>query len=234
MYGDQDLVKAIALALFIKTRTISSTIPHYTVNKLRTITGLSFATIKNRLNRLKDYGIITFVGKENNCLVVKSLCSKNRHKNFDISCINNDSVKEIEQSLRAMLVVGIQLHKDYARRVLRASSDGRTTAEIKDGRRNSRRYCYYGDYKENGLSYKGIARRLGVSVVTAFRTVSYALKHHFLTKIRHIEQVFVRGIGTFSSKIENFCQNCFSTRNNVYKVHANTYIVCARIKHGIY
>ncbi len=233
MYRNQDVLKAVSFSLYVKLNSVSSSVPYYTINKLHTMTKVSAGAIKKRLKTLEEMGLVEYVGTDGNCVVFKSLRSKSTHKNIDISGIITATEREIQKSLRTMLVVGIQLQKDYASRLLRASHHGLTAKEVKQGRAYSRRYGYNGEYKEYGMSYAGIARRLGVSVKTAFEIVKYAVRNEFLEKKRNVQQFFVRGIGFCESKITQFFGNCFYTSNNIYFVKANTYSIHARITHGI-
>lgn len=229
MYRNKELVKAIAFAVYVKSKVTSSTVTHYTVNRLHSITGVCASAIEKRLHVLKEYGLIEFTGKGDRCLVFKKISSKCNSRNIELREVDMTSPREIEKSLRAMLVVGIQIRKDYASRLIRLCHDGKNYKEVRKGQSGCKEYGYNGEYIENGLSYEGIARRLGVSVKTAFETVKYAIGHHYLRKHRNIVQFFVRGIGKIGTKLLQFAQNCFFTQNNWYKVYANTYSINSRI-----
>lgn len=227
LYGNKPLLKAIAFAIYIKNNVVSSSVPHYTVNKLRSISGMSANAIKKRLDTLKEYGLVEYTGIDSNCLVFKRISSKSR--NIDVSGVIATSPREIEKSLSAMLVVVIQNRKCYASRLTLLCHHGKTRKEVKEGQRMCRLYGYNGEYKEYGLSYAGIAKRLGVSVTTAFEIVKYAVRNQFLRKIRNCRQFFVRGIGKISSYFKDIVRNVFFTKNNYYEVSANTYIIHPRL-----
>ena len=232
MYRNQSFLKAIAMAIYVKSNVKTSSLPKYKTYHLQQLTGLSAITIKKRLRILKEYGLVELQGKNQDVLVFKKLANDCKKRNFGLAGIIFNSVKDIEKSLNAMLIVGIQSRKDFAKRAIRTYHNGKTIAEIKEGKAASKRYCYAETYTEKGLSYNGIAKRLGVSLATAVKAVKYAIKKKFLIKTRHIEQVFVRKIGQFAQNATLFFKNCFSMENNLYLCCANSYNIHPRILHG--
>lgn len=73
MYCNPELRKAIAFSLFIKTRVKSSAVQRWSINKLHEITGVSACAVRKRIDTLKALGLVEFTGKNNRCLVFKSL-----------------------------------------------------------------------------------------------------------------------------------------------------------------
>lgn len=139
MYCNPELRKAIAFSLFIKTRVKSSAVQRWSINKLHEITGVSACAVRKRIDTLKALGLVEFTGKNNRCLVFKSLKSHTSHRNVLVPNIEfisrNDSkknayaqnVKFIEDTLSAMLIIDVQNRKNYAK--LEEHLDGKLNLE---------------------------------------------------------------------------------------------------------
>lgn len=221
MYRHRDFLKAVALAIYIKRHTTSSTVKNWTVNKLHEITKLSATTIKKRLPILLNCGLVERQGKNKQHLCfgkMKSSCDRN---NIDISAIKADTVKDIENSLLALLVVLIQRQKDYVRLQLQCALDGKTWASVKEARRKRKVYGWRSRFVENGLSYARIARKLGVSIKKAFDTVAFGVRCGFFAKISHFIGIVVKGARNLSEVPQGF--TFISKKGNLWRVYANTY-----------
>ena len=221
MGGKAEIQKAFALALFIRYFN-NAAIPRFSFNKLHEITGLHVNTLKKRINILKRLGIVKLV---HDCLVVYNISTRHKKKNFKIpydiltAC---RSVKHIEKVVRQFLVVKINLNKAFAKHNQDTLNNPRNLKEFRKARRISRFYGYGNDpYVENGLSYDGIAKKLGVSRKTAVKVVKSCVEDGLLTKTRNFEQIFHKG--KVSKGKERYGFFTFSTKNNAYIVHANTY-----------
>lgn len=221
MYHHKDILKAVALAIYIKEHTTSSLIKDWTVNKISRLSNVSASTIKKRLKTLKELHLVKECGKHLLFINMKSSCNRN---NIDISTIKSTSVKDLEKSLMALLVVLIQRQKDYANLQLQHAHNGKTINEVKKGMRESKLYGWFGSYVEHGLSYQGIAKRLGICIKTAFETVRFGVQHGFFSKISHFMCVFG---STGASLLKEVPQGFtfISKKGNLYKVSANTYVL---------
>lgn len=237
MYGNAKLRKAIAFSIYVKSKTPSSAVPQWSVNKLRELTGVSAGAIKQRIRTLKEYDLITFVGKGENCAVFRSLRSSSSHRNVFIHETkfdgdkqkkkNNDaqSVKHIEDTLTAILIVEIQRHKDYARQMIQQKRSPKSLTDYKEARKVCNR-CGYGEkYVERGLSYKTIAKRLGIGLQKAVETIKFAVEQKFLAKFKQTKRLFVANL----RYIEDMLSFTYSYGNYIYSVYANRY---ALISHG--
>ena len=120
----------------------------------------------------------------------------------------------------------IQTRKDFARH-FSSVDDVSSLKELKHRRQVSKSYGFKCKYCERGLSYKGIARRLGVSLKTAFDTVSYAIGQKLVKKERHIQQVVLKGAKRlfFSFLDSGLNDNVFVSNNCLYFCYANTYTI---------
>ena len=140
-----------------------------------------------------------------------------------ITPINGEGIlKHIEKVVRQFLVVKINLNKAFAKHNQDTLNNPRNLKEFRKARRISRFYGYGNKpYVENGLSYDGIAKKLGVSRKTAVKVVKSCVEDGLLTKTRNFEQIFHKG--KVAKGKERYGFFTFSTKNNAYIVHANTY-----------
>lgn len=220
MFGNKVLLKAIAMFLLIRKRLGSNILKDYSVNKLVNLLGAHARTIKKRMHVLAQYGLVTIVGKT---LMLRSVVSKHAKRNVKLGerKMEYSSLKSVEYSLQAILVVVVQSRKDFAKRTIRnAHGDSHDFNVVKAARDAARKFGYGFEYKENGLSYKTIARRLGVSIKTACEIVKFAVKRTILKKTTHSIATYMQSV--CGMKVYGYT---FTTRNYGYKVLANSYSV---------
>lgn len=228
---DKMLVKALSLAVFIKTRYASSCIRNFSYNKLRKLSGLHDSSLKKRIAKLNEYGLIKRVGRNNEHLVVSSIASHNNRRNVDISCIEFSTIKDIENSILAIVVVEMQKRKDYVKHILNCVLDPKSTDEYKRSKRQCRDYGYNGEYKEYGISYKRIAKEMGVCVQKAMRVVKYAVANSFLDVEHRQKQIYVKGAMTMDKYVDSR-NYTFCTKDNFYRIYANVYSLGSRFRLG--
>lgn len=220
MFGNKGLLKAIAMLLLIRKRLGSSTIKNYSVNKLVSITGSHAYTIKKRMSVLLQYGLVQVKGQT---LILRSVVSKHTRRNVKLGerKIEYSSLKKVEHSLQAILIVIIQSRKDFAKRTIRnahgASHDYKV---VKAARSTSRKFGYGNEYVEKGLSYRTIAKKLGVCIKSAVKIVNFAEKRAILKKTTHSISTYIKSV--CYRKIYGFT---FTTHNYGYNILANTYTV---------
>lgn len=224
MYNNDRLVKAMSLAIFVKNHIVSSTINNYTVDKIHRITSLHSSTIKKRLNTLKQMGLIRFVGKNKEHMVFESITSSSEHRNVYAELVMFDNIKDIEKALYALLVIEIQKTKDFVKHTIQLANNPSTLDEHKSAKKICNRYGYGNEYKEYGISYKYIAKRLGVCLQKAFNVVKFAIERGFLNKFNRQKQEFSYRIGC-TSKYEENKNYTFCTLNNKYTILANVYTI---------
>ena len=209
MFNNKELLKAIAMFLLIRKKLGSNVLKNYSINKLVNLLGAHSRTIKKRIRVLSQYGLLTIEGKT---LVLRSIVSKHAKRNVKLGerKVEYSSLKSVEYSLQAILVVVIQSRKDFAQRTIRnahgASHDYKVVKAARDA---ARKFGFGFEYVEKGLSYK-----------TAVEIVKFAVKRTILKKTKHF-------ISEYLPKV-NFMEvlGCnFTTRNYGYKVMANTYSV---------
>jgi len=169
---------------------------------------------------LYQYGLLTIEGK---ALVLRSIVSNHAKRNVKLGerKVEYSSLKSVEYSLQAILVVVIQSRKDFAQRTIRnahgASHDYKVVKAARDA---ARKFGFGFEYVEKGLSYKTIAKKLGVSIKTAVEIVKFAVKRTILKKTKHFISDYLPKVNFMEVSGYNF-----TTRNYGYKVMANTYSV---------
>lgn len=220
MFNNKELLKAIAMFLLIRKRLGSNILKDYSTNKLVSIIGAHARTIKKRMCMLRQYGLVSVVGKT---LMLRSIVSKHAKRNVKLGerKMEYSSLKSVEYSLQSILVVVIQNRKDFAKRTIRnahgASHDYKV---VKSARDAARRFGYGFEYVEKGLSYKTIAKKLGVCIKTAVEIVKFAVKRTILKKETHSIATYMQSV--CGREVYGYT---FTTRNYGYNILANTYSV---------
>lgn len=233
---DKDYVKALALFCFLKDRFPASAILDYTRYKIRKITGLHSNTIKKRFDLLAKIGYVQFKTAKDGTitLVLNKVASKHKERNIDLSGLVYDSVKSVEKSLYVIYIGIIIERKKYAKQVIYEAHNSYDLKKLKSAKnREAQLKGVRGSnptFVDNGLSYKGIAKRLKVSLQKAFNIVSFAVEFDFLIKIKRQYQLFCRD----AYRRFEFCKNdvmkfMFSTKNNLYLILANQYRLGERL-----
>lgn len=216
---DKDLLKALALAVYVKTHFTSSAIPHYSLNRLHVLTGMHSKTLDKRIDKLMLMQIA--IWSAGGQLVIPSLKSQCDRLNMYIEFEDCESVKDVEKRLQTVLLLDIQSHKNFAKRMIEEAQNGEDLKAVKKAKKICRRYGYGREYVERGLSYKGIAKRLGVSISTAFNIVKRAISEDLIEKFHNQVQRYQQNVRE-AVKYINF-DFTFCTKDNCYLVLANTY-----------
>lgn len=230
--GQPRLQKALAFVILLKRNVKrDSTIKNFTINKLRKISGLSATTIKKYIPIAEMQGWIHYSGNKCQHLVVSKLYSGTGGRNVNIDKFCFDSFMDVYNSIRSFLALLLQARKDFIKRTLQIVADPKRGDDYVAARNTMKRLVrkgiirdVYTKYKELGLSYKRIAKELGNCAKTAFKVMKYAITKEWVAKHHHQEQVFTPNI--FYYPVEGYM---FSTKNNLYRIHANSYDITAGI-----
>lgn len=220
MFNNKELLKAIAMFLLIRKRLGSNLLKDYSINKLVNLLGAHASTIKKRMRVLFQYGLVSMSGKS---LALRSVVSKHTKRNVKLGerKMEYSTLKSVEYSLQAILLVVIQNRKDFAKRTIRnahgASHDYKV---VKTARDAARKFGFGFEYIERGLSYKTIAKKFGVCVKTAVEIVKFAVKRTILKKETHSIATYMQSV--CGREVQGYT---FTTRNYGYNILANTYSV---------
>lgn len=224
--GQPRVQKALAFALLIKSRTRrDSTVKDFSINKLRTLTGLSAVTVAKYLYTLEEQGWVRYDGKRGQHLVICKLSSHSEGRNVCVDNLCYDSFKDVYNSIRTLLAMSIQARKDFIQRTIQIATNPKRGQNFKAARRTVKRLVnkgiirdIYTKYKEYGLSYQRIAKELGSCARTAFGVIEYGIQKGFVIRHKHQEQFYAKGV--FFLPVRNYT---FTTKNNMYRILANTY-----------
>lgn len=220
MFGNKDLLKAIAMLLLTRRRLGSNVVKDFSVNKLVKILGMHARTVKIRLRVLSDHGLAILEGGN---LVLRSVVSRHAKRNIKLGerKIDYSSVKSVEYSLQAILIVTLQNRKEFVKRTIRnahgVSYDYKT---VKAARSTARKFGYGNEYVEKGLSYRTIAKKLGVCIKSAVNVVKFAEKRAILRKTTCFIYTYMKNV---CKRV--VCGYTFTTKDYAYQVQANTYTV---------
>lgn len=226
MFRDKKFLKAIAFVLLYHAKTGSNELRGYSIRKLSMITGVHASTIKQRLSTLKQRGLVEIKA---DTLIFKSITSKHSKRNKRLDKVSYNSLAEVEKSLFAILICILQQRKEFIKRAFLDAKCSNDLKVVKRAKAMIRKYAREFKYRELGISYKKIAKKLGVSVKSAFDYVKFAVSHDFIILQNHFKAVFYKNINYYS--IEGYT---FTTRNYAYKVRANTYEVIGGTSYPLY
>lgn len=220
--------KAVALAILLKEKTNDSSVIHnFTIYKVHSLTGMAYKTIRLYLGVLKNMGLAEF---SENDLTIKKMSSSSRHRNIDISAFEVDRTRNIYNQIRELLFLIIQANKDYIRRLLRLRHNPTYGVDFKAVRRFSKKCCDNpnAEYKEWGLSYNRIAKKVGCCGRTAFNIVKDAIKRNWCRKVNRCEVHLLAGVNY--QFVDGYS---FTTANHGFILRPNTYILSKTWKNSL-
>lgn len=216
--------RAVAMSLFVKQRIKSSAVNNFSYNKLHNLTRLHANTCQRYVEVLIGMGLARFEGKDDNTLVFCSLQSRHAKNNVRLKEIIGKEVKVIAYQLLATFNAEIIEHKNFAKHIIATATNGHKN--VKAAQRKARKYGYGRVFKEYGLSFKGIARRLKCGIQKAQHVIKFCVEHGFLVKHRNYEQIYDQQA---ELRLKLFpWKYTFATKNNLYIVKANTYSLGSR------
>ncbi len=225
---DQMLQKALAFALFLKSRLgRDCTLRNYTTNQIHVLTNIQASTIKKYLRILRQQGWVTFSGNNGQHLSISNLCSHTAKRNIVVDTFVWDSFKSVIRSIRAFIALAIQARKDFIRRTIQIATNPQKGQNFKAARKLVKRFVKQGIlngryqwYKEYGLSLKRIAKEIGVCVRTAQYIMNFAVENEFVAKYHNFKQVCAKNV-----HFMDIGGYTFTTNNNMYVVKANLYVL---------
>lgn len=203
LHNSKDGRKALALLVVLKHIYPASSIPNYSHNKLRKLLGMHIDTLKRLMRILFDNGLCEFVGRNKTTLVMRSIRTKWKDKDMDISFIQvaltkreNGSYEGIRYALDniakeivAVYILDVNRRRSYAERLVSSSVNPRCKDEMVKADKERRRRGYRKTFANKGISYKGLAKRLGMSEQMAFYVVKYAVENGLLIKRNNVERI---------------------------------------------
>lgn len=220
--GDLMAVKALAMAIMVKNRTRQSRVVACNPYRLQKLTGLHSKTVRRYLSKLDDLNLIRWEGKDLVLLSLSERCNMKLPDTFD------RSMAELENMLLAMYIIDIVKQKEYAKQTISSAyapkREKHATERMKKARRVCKTYNYGNVYREYGLSYDTIAKRLGISLQKAAEVIHFAEDNHMLIRQKRQEQFYLHN-ARGGEKYMNLGKGVFCTKDNVYKIYANVYVL---------
>lgn len=196
----------------------------FSFNKLHNMTGLHYVTLRKRMATLEGMSLIMRHGKEKrnlSFLRVHRSCDRN---NILFPDGELKSVKDYEDALLSITIVETQRHKEYVHKLINTIKHSHNYADVKKAcRKVNGEYEGVREYVDNGISYRYLSKKMGVSLQKAFQVVRFAVEKKFVELKKNFEQIFSRGVNYYLDKKNSIFT--FSTKNNIYMVKANTYRV---------
>lgn len=221
---DKSMMKAIALLLYIKHKVgISSSIRKASYNRISKVAGSSPNTIKKYLQIWLDLGLVEFTGKKGDVLIIKRIRASKDHRNYEVRRFSFKSYKNTYKSLRAFLTLTLQAQKEYVKRMVRIANDPKEGEDFKKAIKFCNRHATRNqegrfEFKENGMSYKYIAKKIGFCVTTTQKIIKEVVKKRWIKRKLNFERVFMQGVNY--RYVEGFT---FTTENFGYRISANNY-----------
>lgn len=226
--GSMQELKILALALYLKYRLQGSMLKHYNPNRLSKKAKVNYKTLVKYIPLLLERDLMHFEGTGKNTILIINKLSSNNTKNNYVNIekvLNFESFRTTIKSLRAFMIMRIQAKKEKTRQLLHAYNNPQKGVDYRSVRKRMKRLVRLGflkdlhqQYHEYGLSLEKIAMVLGCCIVTGYRAVNYAIDNSLLERQHHVEQIYAKGVGYMPVPWATF-----TTKNNIYVVHANTY-----------
>lgn len=228
--GDKLMMKAIAMLLVLKDKAgACSSVRGFSYRRLSGILSVSPTTVKKYVRVWQEKGLVGYVGRDGDILVVRNIKSGTAHRNFDIKSFDLSSFKSAYHSLRAFLALTLQARKEYVRRIIRMATAPKRGEDYKA----AIKYCNHHvrrngngrlEFVEGGMSYGYMAKRIGFCITTMQRIVRYAVKRKWWTKRTHFIRTYMPGVNRMP--VPGYM---FTTLNYGFRVSANTYELSSRM-----
>lgn len=244
LHNTQDGRKAIALFIVLKSIYRAGGIPNYSANRIRKVLGMHIDTFKRLMDVLKSNGLCYLIGKYNKTLKMRSIRTKWKDKDIDISFIKvalkrreNGSyegiryvIDKIAKELVAVYIMETNRRREYARRLVSSSVNPHSKDEMVKADKERRKRGYGKRFVNKGISYSGLGEKLGMSEQMAFYTVKYLVDNGFLVKQKNIERIDTADkehlkdmAKIIRDKFGKNCEPTFVCGRFVYFVKANDY-----------
>lgn len=218
------MMKAIALLLYIKHKVgVSASIRKASLNKVSKVAGSSPNTIKKYLQIWLELGLVEYIGKKNDVLIIKNLKASKNHRNYEVKRFSFKTYKNTYKSLRAFLTLTLQAQKEYVKRMVRIANDPKNGENYK----KAIKFCNHHatrnhegkfEFNDNGMTLEYIAKKIGFCVTTTQKIVREVVKKRWMKRKLNFERVFMQGVNY--RYVEGFT---FTTENFGYRISANNY-----------
>ena len=222
---DAQVRKALALSLYCKDELGIHYVKEFTYNKLHVLTGIHVNTLKKRIHTLMQVGLVFMEGKK---LVFNKVHKDNNRNNIILDTERIHTLKDYEYAIISWGIAIVQANKNFVKSVIDKCTDPKNLKEYKSAKKLANAHGYGRKFVDNGISYEYMANNFGISVKTACSVVKFAVKNLILRVKKNLEQIFVKAVNKTICKFNS--EYTFSTKNNIYIVHANSYSLGIAVK----
>lgn len=230
--GDKTFQKCLVLIIILKSKLKTSRISNYTINKLCKLTGISHKTAEKYEKWLIDKNLIHFEGTpDNKIAVINRITSHTTNRNICIDEMDLSSFYSAYKSLQSFLFMRVQYNKDFIKHLLQARHNPNSSKDYRRAKKQVKDFVKMGklnsteaQYEEYGLSLKRIAKEVGCCVRTTQRVIDFAIKKKWVEKKQNFKQYYTKNVNY--REVEGFT---FATKNNLYIIYPNTYILSSPI-----
>lgn len=233
--------KAVAFAIFVKTRCPASVLKDWSYRGLSRLTSLSPNTCKKRVACLEDLGLITrevngghtylrFAPLRRGAVRLKRRTWRPKNADVNIGGFSGESIKEIERGLMALVIVEDCNRKNYIRQLTSLAHNPSKyvpTRQIKRAKAICSKRGYGKDFQDYGLSYDRIRQWLhcGPNMV---KDVIFFGESTRMFVARRSEFVFLKYIHNGAKFAVEYLQQevdfpIFATKSNVFRRPANSF-----------
>ena len=234
--GNKVRIEALAFLVMLKKHSVQSTINNFSINKVSSITGCSWATCKKYIALLVDLELVDF-NEEKNLLTVRRISSGTKHRNLCIDGIDFRKLKFAKDSIRHLIHILSLSAKHTVKKAIRIANNPKKWLKegYFDNRNAALQFCKkfvdqnaetgkY-EYKEMGVSYKTIAKEFGCSPMTAVRIIRDGIRAHLFTKHKHYEykKLDFGMLKEHENYGEMFGYTFITKKGYGFKVEANSY-----------
>lgn len=234
--GNKSHIEALAFLVMLKKFSSQSTINHFSVNKISSITGCSWATCKKYTGILSKMDLVMF-DADKKLLSIKRISSGTKHRNLCIDGIDFRTLHIAKDSIRHLIHALALSAKHTVKKAIQKVNNPKTwlSEGYLDNRKGALKFCknfvepnaetgQY-QYRELGMSYKTIAKEMGCCPMTAFRIIKEGIRSKLFVKHHN----YVSKNLSYAELFEHECYGSnlgytfISKKGYGYKVKANSY-----------
>lgn len=177
--SDRESLDALSMLVWCRVHFTSGIVSARSMNELRKKTHLHPDTIKKRLSRLQEMGLVELNGFS---IRLKKLGATHTNRNIYLNITENDSIKDIRLKLYTYFLNLVNERKHYALSMTRME-DCHSLEEIK-AKRNGQRQCKVVGrrFVDVGISYRYLSRKFGVARSTVQYLIKKAVKKGYVIK----------------------------------------------------
>lgn len=225
--------KALAAFICLKAHTPASVLKDWSYKTISERMGVSVNTAKRYMAILQENHLVSSGSRNGHSyLFLSSLRNKaifKRLHNVNFGQFLECGIKEIEKLISAQYaIVETQKSKEFIRQTVKIKGTDDISTIKKKVRKRQELSCGEGDFIDNGISTRYIARKLGCGLNKAQKVIHCGLKHKLYVRVvPERVQVYCYGIASIVSAVGSIPERgyTFYTKNNLYKQSAAKYHV---------